>query len=65
VSQALQAAVTEMTPNMGTFSSTFAPQLLDNNLLIENLVNSLVLVVGVGAAFTWNVGTYMTFPFHK
>lgn len=43
-----------MQNNMGTFTSTFAPQ-LEDNALFRAIITDLAMMVGVGSAYTWNI----------
>lgn len=45
-----------MATNIGTFASTFAPQLESNSELFSDLLAGIAAFVGLGSAFTWNVG---------
>jgi hypothetical protein len=44
-----------MTTQMSTFTSKFAPQLDNGSEIIKNILNSFLLVIAFGSAYTWNV----------
>lgn len=47
-----------MSPQMGGFASTFAPQLpaSNNDQIFKDLLDVVSFMIGVGSNFEWNVG---------
>lgn len=54
---ALDDALAQMTPNLGTFAQTFAPQLPSDTTVINNILNGIGAAVGIFSSYSWNFCT--------
>ncbi|KAJ5959353.1 uncharacterized protein N7479_006503 [Penicillium vulpinum] len=48
-------ALNIMQNEVGTFASTFAPQVKENLEIIKFIIDSLVMVASIGSSFAWNI----------
>ncbi|CAL5868266.1 uncharacterized protein PFLUO_LOCUS2490 [Penicillium psychrofluorescens] len=52
---ALGDALNSMQNDIGTFSSTFAPQIQDDSTIIKFILDAITMVAGIASSFAWNI----------